>query len=219
MERAIGYALFVMNDDKITLYYIHDPMCSWCWAFRPVWRQLQQQLPQSVAVKYLLGGLAPDSDVAMPLSLQQEIQRHWHTIQKRVPGTMFNFDFWSQCQPRRSTFPACRAVIAVKQQDTCKEDAMIHAIQKSYYLEARNPSDNNVLIDLAQQLALDVDQFRFDLNAEQTESQLLQEIRVGQSLGAYGFPSLVLQKGGMSHSISVDYNHVEAMLRQISRSK
>ena len=21
---------------SVTLYYIHDPMCSWCWAFRPV---------------------------------------------------------------------------------------------------------------------------------------------------------------------------------------
>ncbi|RLL56026.1 DsbA family protein [Mariprofundus sp. EBB-1] len=200
-----------MSDDAISLYYIHDPMCSWCWAFRPVWTALQQQLPESVDVKYLLGGLAPDSDVVMPVSLQENIQRHWQTIQKRVPGTMFDFDFWHQCTPRRSTYPACRAVIATKFQDPNREDAMIHAIQKAYYLEARNPSDDGVLMDLAQQLALNVGQFHLDLNAGQTQALLLQDIRAGQALGACGFPSLVLQKGDRVHSIAVDYNRLEPM--------
>jgi len=203
-----------MHDDTMTLYYIHDPMCSWCWAFRPVWTQLQQALPESLQVEYLLGGLAPDSDAAMPLSMQQTIQRHWSTIQKRVPGTTFNFDFWTQCKARRSTYPACRAVIAAKQQDPGREDAMIHAIQTAYYLEARNPSDDDLLIDLAMQLDLDVDQFRLDLNAENTEARLLEEIRAGQALGALGFPSLVLQIGDEIHSIAIDYNDPEPMLRQ-----
>ncbi|MDQ6998454.1 MAG: DsbA family protein [Mariprofundus sp.] len=200
-----------MPDDAISLYYVHDPMCSWCWAFRPVWTALQQQLPESVDVKYLLGGLAPDSDAVMPVSTQENIQRHWQIIQKRVPGTMFDFDFWRQCTPRRSTYPACRAVIATKQQDSNKEDAMIYAIQRAYYLKARNPSDDDVLMDLAQQLALDVEQFHLDLNAGQTQALLLQDIRAGQALGAYGFPSLILQKGDEVHSIAVDYNRVEPM--------
>jgi len=52
------------------LYYIHDPMCSWCWAFRPVWGEVQRRLPETVSVTYLLGGLAPDSDAPMPESTQ-----------------------------------------------------------------------------------------------------------------------------------------------------
>jgi len=46
---------------------------------------------------------------------------------------------------------------------------------------------------------------------------LLQEIRAGQSLGAYGFPSLVIQKGDEIHSIAVDYNRVEPMLIKIEQ--
>jgi len=166
-------------------------------------------------VKYLLGGLAPDSDAAMAVSLQQDIQRHWHTIQKRVPGTMFDFDFWRQCTPRRSTYPACRAVIAAKQQGREYEIMMIYAIQTAYYLQARNPSNHDVLIDLAEMLALNIEQFRLDLNAPQIQTLLLDDIRVVQSLGAYGFPSLVLQKGDVNHAIVVDYNDVKSMLKQI----
>jgi len=196
-----------------TLYYIHDPMCSWCWAFRSVWMQLQQQLPAALSITYLLGGLAEDSDLPMPLSIQQDIQRHWRTIEKRVPGTRFNFDFWQQCQARRSTYPACRALIAARQQGAAYESAMLLAIQKAYYCDARNPSDDTVLIDLAAHVALDVDQFRLALNAEKTQTCLLQEINLAQDMAAVSFPSLILSVGGVFHAIRVDYNHVKPMLK------
>lgn len=53
-----------------TLYYIHDPMCSWCWGFTPIWQKIRAQLPADLPVVYLLGGLAPDSDDPMPQSMQ-----------------------------------------------------------------------------------------------------------------------------------------------------
>jgi len=204
-----------MNNDSPILYYIHDPMCSWCWAFRAVWGELQQQLAGSIRVKYLLGGLAADSDVTMPLSMQQDIQRHWQVIGQRVKGTQFNFNFWSQCNPRRSTYPACRAVIAARQQGHKYEQAMIFSIQQAYYLQACNPSDNKLLIALAAQLSLDINQFRIDLYAPETQLQLMQEISQSQGLGCAGFPSLILSNQGMHHNINIDYNHMESMLEQV----
>ena len=204
-----------MQAHPTTLYYIHDPMCSWCWAFRPVWQQLQQQLPASLNIIYLLGGLAADSHSPMPASMQQEIQQHWRTIQQRVPGSMFNFDFWTQCQPRRSTYPACRAVIAARKQGAQYEQAIIDAIQTAYYLEARNPSDDSTLMNLAMQLHLHNDQFRSALHAPETQTRLLQEIRQAQQMQAYAMPSLILHKNGINHPIAIDYNHANNMLEKI----
>ena len=31
-----------------TLTYVHDPMCSWCYAFRPVWEAVVSGLPDEV---------------------------------------------------------------------------------------------------------------------------------------------------------------------------
>ena len=50
------------------LYYLHDPMCSWCWGYRPTWLKLKAALPHYVQVEYLLGGLAPDNDEPMPVA-------------------------------------------------------------------------------------------------------------------------------------------------------
>ena len=133
------------------LYYVHDPMCSWCWALRPMWQRIRSGLPVPVRVKNLLGGLAPDSDAPMAESMRTHLEATWQRIQEQVPDTGFNFAFWQQCQPRRSTYPACRAVIAARQQGAAREETMIHAIQKAYYLGARNPSDTQTLVALARE--------------------------------------------------------------------
>jgi len=205
------------------LYYIHDPMCSWCWAFRPVWTAVQAQLQEGLEVKYLLGGLAPDSDVPMSAETRAMIRRHWQTIEHRVPGTEFNYKFWSNCKARRSTWPACRAVIAVRNQLPEHEDAMILAIQQAYYLQARNPSDEVVLVELAAALALDVDRFRAELNSPATQAVLNADMQLNQQLGVQGFPGLVLKDHRGVRHIEIDYNDsdvmVDAILQQTMGTK
>lgn len=200
---------------KTVLYYIHDPMCSWCWAFRPVWDEVQRRLPESISVTFLLGGLAEDSDVPMPENLRVEIQAHWTTIQRRVAGTQFNFDFWRICTPRRSTYPACRAVIAARNQESAIEDTMIRAIQEAYYLQARNPSDDDVLVALAAEIGLDSARFQWDLHAPEVQGQLMDEIFLSRRLGAKGFPSLILKRGNKHQMIRIDYNDAGFILQQI----
>ncbi len=198
-----------------TLYYCHDPMCSWCWAFAPVWRKTLRRLPTDIRVEYLLGGLAPDTDELMPKQLQAQIQGYWRTIEIQVPGTRFNHDFWRLNQPRRSSYPACRAVIAARQQDPDMERPMIKAIQGAYYLEAQNPSNHHVLIQLAQTLRLDAKQFAVDLNSDQTQQLLDSEILFSRHIGATGFPSLILAVDQRHHSIALDYHDERTMLSQL----
>ncbi|MDO6459084.1 DsbA family protein [Granulosicoccaceae sp. 1_MG-2023] len=199
-----------------TLYYVHDPMCSWCWAFRPVWDEVRRQLPDGVEVQYLLGGLAPDSDEPMPAEMQTHLQAVWRHISRVVPGTQFNFDFWRLNTPRRSTYPACRAVIAAQ---TLRPDdgatAMTQAIQQAYYQDALNPSDDEVLISLAVANGLDRDAFAALLNAPETQNRLLDDIRQHQRLGARGFPSLILVKDKQAIFIEHSYTSAEQTLAAI----
>ncbi len=202
-----------------TLYYIHDPMCSWCWGFRPVWQLIRQKLPSNIRVKYILGGLAPDSDEPMPLAMQQDIAGYWRKIQQHIPNTEFNFDFWQQCEPRRSTYPACRAVIAVRKQQADLELVIIESIQKAYYLQAQNPSNDDTLILLAGKLGLDKDQFSEALKAQSTQNELQKEIQFSQSIGAQGFPSMFLERDGHTQLVPLDYNEPQPTLDFILKAK
>ena len=176
-----------------TLYYIHDPMCSWCWGYRPALAALLAGLPTDVQVVRLLGGLAPDSDAPMPAAMQSQLQQIWRHIQTSIPNTRFNFEFWARCAPRRSTWPACRAVIAARRQDVVFDRVMTDAIQRAYYLEARNPSDRQTLIALAA------------------------EIAQARALGVSAFPSLVLTHAGYHWPVPVEYTDPGATLDTIAR--
>lgn len=202
-----------------TLYYVHDPMCSWCWGFKPTLDELLANLPDSVKVQRILGGLAPDNDQPMPLATQQMLQQTWQRIQEVIPGIAFNYDFWTQTQPRRSTWPSCRAVLAARQQNEAFEVPMITAIQEAYYLNARNPSDTDTLVSIAEETGCDAGQFADYLHSDAARKELDSERLMAQQLGAQGFPSLVFRNANDHlYGIAVNYNQPAAMLEQITQA-
>jgi len=177
-------------------------------------------------VEYVAGGLAADSNTAMPLVQQQMIQDHWRTIESKL-GTQFNYDFWANNIPRRSTYNACRAAIAAHNQGY--QSAMIDVIQQGYYLRALNPSDKDVLISLAGELAAENnkseanqevvsfnhEQFITDLSSAETEQELTRQVSLARALTQQGFPSLVLDHDGKCQQIVVDYNDYKTTLAAI----
>ena len=191
-------------------------MCSWCWAFRPVWQSIKRRLPESVQVHNILGGLAPDSDEPMSADMQSSLINIWQHITLEVPDTSFNFDFWKTCSPRRSTYPACRAVIAAKKQSEKFEDEMVYAIQLAYYQQARNPSDDTTLCELADEMGLDKAQFLADLNSKETQADLLGQIRFARKIGGNSFPSLFLQTEMGYQPLTLSYIDTDVVLRSLS---
>ncbi|WP_286133508.1 DsbA family protein [Colwellia sp. UCD-KL20] len=198
-----------------TLIYVHDPMCSWCWGFEPVRKKLFNSLTPAIIIKRFVGGLAPDSNEPMPQQMQTMLQNTWRKIEQTIPGTEFNYDFWSHCQPRRSTYPSNRAVIAARQQSSEYDELITHRIQQAYYTEAKNPSDKNILIELAKEIGLNVEQFTQDIQSEKIDKLFQQELLYARKLGMNSFPSLAYQVGDKIYSIGLDYNSMEKMLEQI----
>ena len=192
-------------------------MCSWCWAFRLSLNTLIEELPKEINIIRLLGGLAPDSDLPMPENTREYVLQNWRAIEKQVPETKFNYDFWEKCKPRRSTYPACRAVIAARKQKDVFDTAMTLAIQEAYYLEARNPSDYETLINLAEEIGADKNKFSKDVRSTETDKILEEEIKQSKSLDLKSLPSLLFIDGERKIRIEPDYLDAHVMLDQIVR--
>ncbi|MCG9735339.1 DsbA family protein [Pseudoalteromonas shioyasakiensis] len=195
------------------LIYVYDPMCSWCWGYRETWLKLKAALGDKLAIEYKVGGLAPDSDELMPIDMQQFLQQTWQRIEQQL-GTPFNHEFWHTAQPRRSTYPACRAVLVARQHN--KECEMLYAIQKAYYLNAQNPSDISTLASLAEQIGLEKNAFIHEIESEKINSLLMAEINQARSLPIQGFPSLVLENKGLYTAIPVNYQDWQSTYQQIT---
>jgi len=201
---------------KAVLYYVYDPMCSWCWGYQPTWEKLQlllnTQCADKLHVEYVLGGLAPDSDVPMSIEMQLFLQQTWSKIHQQL-GATFNFDFWTTCTPKRSTYPACRAILVAREFGL--ENEMLQAIQQGYYLHAKSPSELETLTGFARQIGLQTDLFESKIKSPLIKKQLIDEIQMARQLPIQGFPSLVLKLNGKNHAIGLDYLQPETSLQQI----
>ncbi|NOQ16723.1 MAG: DUF1289 domain-containing protein [Methyloprofundus sp.] len=205
-----------MQIQNNTLYYIYDPMCSWCYAYEKSLAEVQQQLPALLNFESILGGLAADTIEPMPAATQKMVQQAWQQIESTVPHIKFNFDFWSNNTPRRSTYPACRALIAAAQQAPKFVQALRQKIQQAYYQMAQNPSLNTTLITCAEHTDLNIKQFKADLNAPNTQRQLSEHIQFARYLGARSYPSLRLVLDGEIYTIAINYTQSNPTLTQIN---
>ena len=187
-------------------------MCSWCWGFKPVWDAVKQRLRQRVKIVYVLGGLAPETDEPMPQDMREYLQQAWRKVSE-VTGVEFNFDFWTQTTPRRSTYPACKAALVAREYDL--ELAMYEKIQQLYYQQAGNPSDYENLYHLAEELGIKQDDFISRIHSGEIEQQLQQEIMLAETLGVQGLPSVVLDDGKHKHFIQHSYTDVEQNVNMI----
>lgn len=199
------------------LYYIHDPLCSWCYAFKTSLAGLKRTLPPETGFQTLLGGLAADSTTPMPPALQQSIQQTWQRIEQTVPGVKFNFDFWRDNTPIRSTYPACRSLLAARKQGVEFEDKLLACIQDAYYQHAQNPALDTTLLACAAQAGLDRTQFERDYRSREIDLQLQQEIKTARSLGVCSYPSLVLVRNGRISPVAVDYLDYRTMIDDIEQ--
>jgi len=204
-----------MQLENNTLYYIYDPMCSWCYAFEQSLSELKKDLPPQLVFKSILGGLAADNPAPMPLETQKMVQQAWQRIEKILPTIHFNFNFWEKNTPQRSTYPACRAILAAMQQGSTLADLMRTTIQKAYYQEAKNPSLQAVLIDCATEINLDTLLFKHDLNSPKIYNQLQEQIQFSQFLTVNSYPSLRLSLNNELYTLPINYTEAEPILRHI----
>jgi putative protein-disulfide isomerase len=188
-------------------------MCSWCWGYRPTAEKLFASLPANIRLEKVLGGLAPDSSEPMPQHLRTALPDAWRRIHTML-GTEFNFDFWTDCKPRRSTYPSCRAVIAAGLQNHA--DEMIRAIQHAYYLRAMNPSDRETLVTLAEELHLDKQRFVQDLKSTETEAEFQRQLDFTRRSPTNGFPSLAIEFDGQLVHVIQDYKSHTKTLEHIA---
>ncbi len=202
------------------LIYLTDPMCSWCWGFAATLDRLSEALLPSVELRYVLGGLAPDSDDPMPDATRRMVQNAWGAV-AATTGAEFNHDFWTECEPRRSTYPSCRAVLAAESLQPGLGPRMVRGIQHAYYLEARNPSNLDTLVGVATSLGLDPAQFLESIQSPAVEAELQKHIaeraHLGGTADAAGFPSLILRDGQRDVALTRGYapwEELEPSLRE-----
>ena len=180
-----------MADEK-KLWYIADPMCSWCWGFSPVIERLRAQYSGQLNFGLKLGGLRPGTKEPISPSLRQEILHHWLNVQ-RLTGQPFQFEGALPEGFVYDTEIACRAVISVALIDPEVAFPFFMAIQHAFYAEQLDVTRANVLAKLVVDKDIDQQVFLQLFESKKAKEETFANFQQVHRWGINGFPSIVRQ--------------------------
>lgn len=182
--------------NKITLHYIYDPLCGWCYGASPL-IEIANAHPDIVLELHGGGMLAGASRLQMDSQFREHIQQSDKRI-AAMTGQVFGDDYLKMLNEPNlvlDSAPPLLAILAASKQDN--GFAMLKANQHAHYVSGRHISDPNVQSDIAKEIGLDIQQYQQDY--EQQEATTFEEhIHHSRQLlaqsGSSGFPTLLIKQ-------------------------
>ncbi len=203
-----------LSAQQDTLFYIGDPMCSWCYGFAPEIIEIKEKLPKNVVFQTVLGGLRPNGTETMA-DLGDFLKHHWEEIES-LTGQPFKYDILEQKTFTYNTEPACRAVLTARKLNPEQELVFFKAVQTAFYKDNKNVHDIQTYLDIAKSLNFDTKQFAIYFNSPELKEATYADFYLSAEMGIRGFPSIVFKKGEKLHLISNGYQKADVILNQIS---
>jgi putative protein-disulfide isomerase len=178
--------------ERGTLYFVVDPMCSWCWGFAPVIEEARRRLKEAYDIHLVMGGLRTKGEMVWDTPAKRYLQKHWKKVGERT-GQPFNDILFEKSDFTYDTYPACKAVVTVR--ELLGEDAAftyLHAIQYAFYAQGIDITKTRLLFGYYDRLFGNSSKFAFMYGTERMETLMYHDVAKARSMGATVFPSVVL---------------------------
>ncbi|MEM6902652.1 MAG: DsbA family protein, partial [Pseudomonadota bacterium] len=140
------------------LVYFADPMCSWCWGFKPSLLAVLEAYGSRLPLRMIMGGLRAGNTKVMDTEQKTTIRQHWEHVAE-ASGQPFRYEFFDRDGFVYDTEPACRAIVAGGEIAPDRVIPYLVAVQSGFYQENRDVTDPEVLADLSVDAGMDRDEF------------------------------------------------------------
>lgn len=196
------------NDDKPTLWYFADPMCSWCWGFSPVITEIKKNFAEKIKIAFVMGRLQPNETQVLSEASRNEIFDHWHLVSEM---THQKFSFIDALPEGfiYNTEPACRAVITVASIDLAKTFSYFSALQSAFYTKNLDVTQLTYLQQIAGECGIDANTFKSKFNEKAQTETVIKNFQFTHKAGVKGFPTLILVNKEQLEVVSRGYDNYE----------
>ncbi len=203
----------VMSQD--TIYYIGDPLCSWCYGFAPQISKVKEHYQGDLEFKIIMGGLRPNNTETMK-DLGDFLKHHWEQVEERS-GQPFNYKLLEDHSFVYDTEPPARAVWVVRQLKPEVEFAFFKDVQLLFYSENRNTNQLDNYQKLIEKYNIDWNQFKELFHSEVAINGVKQDFQFSSQLGVRGFPSVLLKRKYQWFLVSNGYTDASNIQKTIDK--
>jgi predicted DsbA family dithiol-disulfide isomerase len=192
------------NQSHIEILAFTDPVCTWCWGSEPTLRKLTTWYGDAVHIRYVMGGLVEDIrnfyDRANhiggdPVNSNAQIARHWLEASERhgMPVRVEGFRLFTA--ETVSTYPQNIAFKAVELTNPALAARYLRRLREAAAAEAREIGRQEVLIELASEVGVDIGAFIGHLKDGSAEAAFRNDLETTRRYSARGFPTFVFRYG------------------------
>lgn len=181
----------------VKIIYFTDPICSSCWGIEPQLRKLKLEYGASVTLEYHMGGLLPDwSYNSGGISKPSDVAHHWDEVSRHYQMPI-DGDIWLE-DPLHSSYPPSIAFKAAQLQDEHKAVVFLRRIREMVFLEKKNITKWEYLVEAATGSGIDTVQFSAQF-AHEAEAAFREDLKLARQSGVRGFPTLLVT-GAKKHT-------------------
>jgi len=174
---------------NVTVLFITDPLCSWCWGTLPEVEGTRDALAGDVHFDLIMAGLQVGRREGLAEYNRQQLQRLWQEVHK-VTGQQFSgeippdFIYHSEI--------ACRAVEIARRQAGTPPWQFFHRLQRAFYVDGLDINSPDVLAGL---LGLPRDEVAAMLLDSYYTMAARNNFELAKSLSANALPGVYLDTG------------------------
>ena len=190
------------------MFYFTDAMCSWCYGFSPVVKKLKENHPE-IDLQIISGGFSPGSKQVVTEEYKDFLEYHWTNVNLRS-GQYFDHSMkFISDTFRYDTEPSSRALTVVQKIFPDKDFEFLNILQKSFYVEGKDITNDEILAELAEEIGIERTVFLENFNSDDMKRKTLQGFEFSRQLGVKGFPTLLTLENGAVKVISHGFQPYE----------
>lgn len=186
-------ALPRVKDKPLHIVYFSDPICSYCWNIEGFLRRLTLEYGQYFTLEERMGGLLRkfgEVDYEGQVTDPEVMARAWdktsEVLQMPINGSVWLND------PLTSSFPASIAFKAAELQGHDKGMALLRLLREDLFVEAKNISKDEVILEAAKSVGLDMPKFERDYSLVKGEKLFNDDLDLCRELNVDLFPTLFI---------------------------
>lgn len=180
--------------EKVTLYYVTDPICSHCWALEPVFNRFVAEYGPYVDLKIVMGGLLPGwngfSDGGNGIRKPSDVAGHWREVgdHSRMP---IDGSLW-HTNPVQSSYPPSRVFKVIQNKQEGKAIEFLRRTREAVFVFNQNVGEDETLIAIVNHMGLDGPQIVAEAALDDARDLLEEDFDMAARLQVRGFPSIVM---------------------------
>ena len=199
---------------NLSLLYITNPMCAWCYGFTPVIRRLRALWQGHLEVQVRFGDLQAHDSHPLQHDQKERLAISWHRVQERT-YLPFEYRFFIQRSFVFNTEPACRAMLCVRLLRPVLTLEVLRAMHSAFFVDNIDLKETRELVRLVGLFGIRENLFLTLFESDEIMQQVEEEFAYVDDIGATTFPSVYLNTSDGPQRLTAGYVDLHELEQRI----